>query len=396
MKAWLANRRRRWAVGLLAGAVALGAFGIAQRLGELSGAPRYGERPLAVTTDAAERGALTVTRDFLAVVEARRSAAVTARFTAAVAEVAVDEGERVARGDVLVRLDDAELRAERRSLEAEIRSVRAERAAERANRDALAESVAYWERELERQQALADKDMTSASKLDQTADRLTEVRGRLAASKGKVASLGEQLESLAARHDQLSERLADYTLRAPFDGVVAERHVDPGDQAAPGKAVVRVDAPGRRLAFDLPQGDLADIRPGQTVRYRHGGETHTVGLDRVHPRLNAARLARAEAELPAEAAEGLAAGAHQPVSVVLRRLQGATLVPARAVTASPQGAPHVFTLVDGRLRAREITELGRSGDRVAVRGVEPGAQVVVSTYLGWSRLADGREARAKR
>jgi RND family efflux transporter MFP subunit len=395
MKAWLANRHRRWALLILIAALAAAAIGISSRLQQLAAAPRYGDKPLAVDTVTAERGNLAVTRDFLATVEARQSASVTARFTAAVTAVAVDEGDQVAAGDVLVRLDDAEVRADRRSLAAEIRSVRAERDAERANRDALAESVAYWERELERQRTLADKDMTSASELDQTADRLTEVRGKLAASKGKVASLGEQLASLEAQHDQLSQRLADYTLKAPFAGTVTQRHVDSGDQAAPGKALVELAGPGRRLALDIPQGDLGEIRPGQAVRYRRGDTVHTAELDRIHPRLDAARLARGEAGLPAEASRHLDPGAHQPVAVVLRRLNGATLVPARAVTESPDGRSHVFTLADGRLHARKVTVVGRDGDRVAVRGVEPGAEVVVSTYLGWSRLAAGREAEAK-
>ncbi|MEF8982921.1 MAG: hypothetical protein V5A19_14065, partial [Thiohalorhabdus sp.] len=51
--------------------------------------------------------------------------------------------------------------------------------------------------------------------------------------------------------------------------------------------------------------------------------------------------------------------------------------------------PMVYVVADGKARARPVTVRGREGDRVAVSGIEPGARVVTSPYLGWTRLADG-------
>lgn len=383
---WL---RRLGVVLAVAAVVAAGAVGVVTKQARLADAPSYGAKPLPVRVTEVQQGRLAVTREYVAVAEAARSARVTARFTATVAEVAVDEGKRVRKGDLLARLEASEVEAERRSLLAEIDSARSERAAEQARVDSLQTSKAYWERELKRVERLAGRDMASRSERERTADRLNEVAGQLAAARRRVEALTAKVASLRARRDQLDARLADYRLTAPFTGTVAARLVDAGDQAAPGKPLVEIHGPGRRLAFQVPQTDAARLRPGQSVAFELGGQKRTRPLDRLHPVLDQARLKRAEVDLPA----GLAVtpGTYVPVTVTLERLAAAALVPAAALTDSPEGTPHVFVVRDGRLAARRVKVLGRSGERVAVSGVAPGERVTLSTYLGWTRLAAGRE-----
>jgi len=53
-------------------------------------------------------------------------------------------------------------------------------------------------------------------------------------------------------------------------------------------------------------------------------------------------------------------------------------------------------VVEGTLQAVEITLLGRNDDETAVEGIEPGADVVLSTFLGWSRLSTGLRVEAIR
>ena len=393
--------RGRWSKRLLAGSLALGvvaagAVAVWQRQQELEAAPRYGERPVPVRVSRAERTDFVRRREYLAEVEPVRSARVAAKVTAPVTAIRVDEGSRVKEGDVLATLEAEEVRAERRSIEAEIASVRAEREAEKANLEALRSSEAYWRKEKKRVGALAERKAVSRSEADRVADRHNEVKGRLKAAKRKVEALTGRIESLRARKEQLSARLADYTIRAPFPGVVADRHIDLGDQAAPGKTLFELDGrDGLRLAFDVPQSDLHSLRPDQPVRYRVDGESRRASIDRIHPRLDAARLARVEVEVP-EAGGELTPGACLPVTVALQRIPGAVVVPARAVAESPTGKPHVFAVENGRIRPRPVTVRARSGKRVAVQGIEPATQVTLSTYLGWTRLASGQSVTVRR
>ena len=386
------RNKMRWPARLglaaiLATVVALAAWGVIGRKAELAAAPRFEAAPVAVHTVSAKTGTLERTRRYLAVAEAVRSADVSARVTEQVTAVAVDEGDVVSAGDVLVRLDAARVVARLEGVAADLDQARAERAAEQARRDALADSADYWARELERLRHLRERESASQSTVDEAADRLNQVRGDLAASRERVKALTARLESLRARRAELRRQRDDYTLEAPFDGAVTARAVDPGDQAAPGKTLVRVASTDRmRLAFGVPRADRPAVAAGRAVRFRVAGEGREAAIDRIHPALDAARLARAEVELT----EGVALppGAEVPITVALPPLADATLIPVGAL-AGGDTRPTVYVVTDGKARARTVTVRGRTGDRVAVAGVEPGAAVVMTPYLGWTRLADG-------
>ena len=372
---------------MLATVVALAAWAVIGRKAELVAAPRFEAAPVAVHTVSAKTGTLERTRRYLAVAEAGRSADVSARVTEQVTAVAVDEGDVVSAGDVLVRLDAARVAAQLEGVAADLDQARAERAAEQAQRDALAESADYWARELERLRQLRERESASQSTVDEAADRLNQVRGDRAASRERVKALTARLESLRARRAELRRQRDDYTLEAPFDGAVTARAVDPGDQAAPGKTLVRVASTDRmRLAFGVPRADRPAVAAGRAVRFRVAGEAREAAIDRIHPALDAARLARAEVELTEGVA--LSPGAEVPLTVALPPLADATLIPVGAL-AGGDTRPTVYVVTDGKARARTVTVRGRTGDRVAVAGVEPGAAVVMTPYLGWTRLADG-------
>lgn len=383
-KSWIARLAMVVVFAALAG---LAVWGVMSRRAALETAPRFEATPVAVHTVAAEAGTLTRSRRYLAEAEAVRTADVTARVTETVTAVTVDEGSRVAEGDVVARLDASAVTARLEGVAADLDQARAEREAEKARRSALAHSAEYWAEEVERLRRLRERDAVSQSELDGAVDRLYEIRGNLEASRQQVEALAAGLESLRARRAELRSQRANYVLKAPFPGVVTARAVDPGDQAAPGKALVRVSSTERmRLAFGVPEADRPTVAAGRPVGFTLGGESREAAINRIHPALDTAGLARAEVDLPA----GLtpSPGAEVAVTVTEPPVEGVAMVPAGAL-AGGEERPVVYVVADGKARARAVSVAGRDGDRVAVSGIKPGAAVVTSPYLGWTRLADG-------
>jgi RND family efflux transporter MFP subunit len=315
----------------------------------LAQAPKYGMRPTPVRVASARLGDLRKARDYLAVVEPIRSANVSARLTANVETVSVDENEPVKAGDLLIVLDNREIS----------KSVAS-----------LANTYAYWKLEAQRDKMLAEKGAIPGAQAEGTFDKANEARGRLAVAK-----------------TQLSYGL----IRSPFDGLVSHRMVDPGDLAAPGKSLMVVeDRDKLKLCFDVPQRDLPQIRAGLHVAYSVPGKERTATLSHLFPSLNAARMLRAEVYLDGAEMDGLSPGAYVPLRVLLGDSRNVTLVPAGSVVESPGRKPHVFIVRDGRLEARPVRILDSSGDEVAIEGVQAGEQVVMSTFLGWAQLSSGQ------
>jgi RND family efflux transporter MFP subunit len=365
----------------------LAAWGVISRQAELAQAPRFEGPPVTVNTVVAQAGRLTRSRHYLAEAEPVREADVTARFTETVTEVNVDEGDPVAAGDVLVRLDTSEVVARLDGLAADLDQARAQREAEKANRDALGRSADYWSQEVARLHRLKKQDAVSQSDLDEAEDRLNQTRGNLKAKRQQIRALSSRLESLRARREDLRSQRADHALKAPFSGVITASNVDPGDQAGPGKPLVRVSSTERmRLAFGVPEADRPAVETGVNLRFTLAGESHEATIDRIHPALDSARLARAEVDLDSGVTP--APGAEVSVTVALPPLEETVLVPAGALAGGDE-QPTIYEVSDGKALARTVTVRGRDGDRVAVSGIEAGASVVTSPYLGWTRLADG-------
>jgi len=376
---------------LVAGAVLL----VRHRKRVLGAAPRFGLEPRPVTVAVAGKGELVLARQYLARVEAIREAKVSARVTAVVKEVRVDEGDTVEAGGPVAILDADEVRMQVAGLDARIEEARADLAGNAATLQGLESSHAFWRAEAERHRQLAEEEAFSKAEAERTAARAAEVKGNLEAARQRARAIGHRIESLRVQKNEVGTRLGYYTLRSPYTGVVAARLADPGDLATPGKVLLVIeDRTGLRLAFDVPQDDLPEVRQGLEVTFPAGNRTQSALLTVMHPALNRARMMRAEVLLPAAVQGVFSSGATVSISVVLRREEGVTLVPRSSLIESPAGENHVFVVKAGRLEARPVRVIGYSGGRAGLEGVEAGERVVRNTFLGWARLSSGEKVEA--
>lgn len=203
----------------------------------LGGAPRavaqaLASRPAQPATAAAPAG-------FDGSVEAVRQSTIAAQVTGAVIELHVKAGDKVAAGQVLLRLD---ARVAQRSAAAGDAQAAAARAA--------ADNAAA---EFERQRQLFQMSYISQAALDAAEARLKTSRAQLAAQDAQAG---------AARIET-----GLHVIRAPFAGTVAEVPVAVGDMALPGRALVTLfDPAALRVAVAVPQSVAARLATGQPPR----------------------------------------------------------------------------------------------------------------------------------
>lgn len=361
----------------------------------LAAAPKYGMRPVPVHVATARQGNLRQTRDYLAVVEPIRVADVSARLTATVQKVLHDENEAVKAGDVLVVLDGRQIAYSIAAAKAQVEQAQADLASNQATVASLKKTSAYWQREAQRDKALADNGAIPGAQAEGTVDKANEAKGKLDAASQKSAAIKRQIEALKRKQSELETTLGYCTIRSPFDGLISHRMVDPGDMATPGKSLMTVEDRSKlKLCFDVPQQDLPQVHDGLPVSFSAAGKERMATLSHMFPSLNAARMLRAEVYLENANLEGLSSGAFLSIHVILGIRKNVTLVPAASVVEAPDRKAHVFVVTDGRLKARPIRILGSSGNDVAVEGVRVGEQVVLSTFLGWAQLSSDLKVEA--
>ncbi len=377
---------------ILAAVVAAAMLLVKRKKQALAQAPKFAVGPVPARVARAREGKLSEKCEYLAVVEPNQNSQIAARMTARIEKIFCDEGDTVHAGQEIAVCDSRETRDHMASVEAQIKQAEEELGGNQATVQTLTKTVAYWSRELARAKAMQQDNAIAASEVDATADKYQETQGKLDSAKHKTVALQQSIRALSSELDRLKTTLDYCSIHSPFDGVVARRLVDAGDLATPGKGLFVIeDRTIMKLAFDVPQQDLPQVRPELEVVFTVGGKQRIAKLTRIYPSLNVARMVRAEVDLPGKAVPELTSGAYVSLSVILRTLDQATLLPVSSLITTHENDPQVFVVQDGKLALRDVTIEAEQANTVAVTGVRPGEQVLVNRFLGWTRYSVGQK-----
>ncbi len=324
--------------------------------------------PKSVTVVEARAATFRPERNYVAIVEPWVRAAVGPQFVAAYADtVLVRPGALVKRDQVLATLDCRDANATQRVVAMQARAIAAKQA------------------------ALASESTRISSLLDGGFVAPNEAEQKLAGSESELA----QLMATEAKLTGTSLAVSDCILRAPFDGEVAERMIDPGAFVRPGNPIVSlVDRSTVRITAEVPEEDFTFVSPGTPVRIKmlaSGRETSAV-VSRLSPAANGStRTVHFEIDLPDPLRE-FPVGTTAELSIDVGAPQPATVIPL--VGAAIHGDKAQVFVVDGP-RAKKVV-VAVKGERGGILYVDPslpaGARVVTE---GRSLLNDDDPVVAK-
>ncbi|MFZ1640045.1 MAG: efflux RND transporter periplasmic adaptor subunit [Candidatus Contendobacter sp.] len=307
--------------------------------------------------------------------EAYDSVTLKARVDGQVAALPFVEGQTVAAGEVLARLDPADFDARLRLAEANL---------------------------------ARDQAQLAKARLD--VDRYLSLKNRAFVSEQQVAEARANADALAAtvRADQAAIESARLqrsyaTIQAPFAGVVGARLVSPGATVKANDTALAVLNRVRPLyvSFAVPERYLPRLR----VALRTGGLPVTVAVpgdggrrfpgearfldNAVDPTTGAIQM---KATI-ANDAEALTPGQFLNVSLTLEVIAGAVTVPTEAVQQGPGGSFVFVVKPDGTVEARPVVVTLRQGEMAVIgQGLRDGETVVTDGQL---RLSPGAKVQVK-
>jgi RND family efflux transporter MFP subunit len=199
-------------------------------------------------------------------VRARTTAVVSSKLMAYVQTVAVQVGDQVQQGQLLITLDSQDLDTKVRGAEAaEAEVVSAIPEADNGVLYAKA-NLDFAQTTFGRMQELASKKSISSQEFDESSARLKSAQAAYEMARSKRA----QLDSKRAQVEQEirgANIMRDYArISAPFSGVVTAKSVDPGSLAAPGAPLLTLEREGNfRLEASVDESRLPLVKTGQTV-----------------------------------------------------------------------------------------------------------------------------------
>ena len=298
-----------------------------------------------------------------------REATIRAELSAPVVETLIDQGQRVAAGQLLIRLDDAAIRDQVLSARSAVTTAQA--------------NLTVAQHEQDRNEALLKAGAIAERMVEQSRAQVTAARAQLATAQAQLASADKQASNTR--------------ITAPLAGIVSARQVNAGDVVSPGTALVTVVDPSTmRLEASVPAEALGAVRLGAPVDFSVTGypNRHFTGrVTRVNPIADpATRQVRIIASLPNTG--GTLVGGLFAEGRVSSESHRAPIVPQSAV--DERGLrPSVVRLKNGRTEKTEVslglrdaatetvevTQGVATGDTVllgAARGISAGTPVKVS------------------
>ena len=305
----------------------------------------------AVEVVQARKGALPLTERLTGTVRAAGEVGIFAEVSAPIAEVYVDNGDDVRRGDPLVRLRPAGAQSQLQQARSGLNSARAEVEQARA-------TLKEAETQLTRIQLLAERGLVSRVDLDTQRTRAETASAALTRAEAQVGLAEATVAERAEVRDQT-------IVRAPISGRVGQRNAEVGmrvDLQTPLFVIGRLE--NMRVEVPVTQEILTGIRVGQSVEIRPGGRAGTpisAQISRISPFLQKASLsAEVEIDVPNDSGR-LVPGMFVTVDVAYGESEQATIVPTSAVhthTATGERGVYVSSVEPAAVNASTAGEEG--------------------------------------
>jgi RND family efflux transporter MFP subunit len=332
-------------------------------------------------------------------VTAHRQATVSAQITGTVADVLIEEGDRVVAGQVLAHLNDTALRAQLAQSEAQLNAAR-------ANLVQMQSQLAQARRDLQRARDLGTRQLVSAQAVE-TAQTQADMLVAQADSLQRQVELGEA--GVQAARVQLGYA----TVRAPFAGVVTARSAQVGEIVSPlsaGGGFTRtgigtiVDMASLEVEVDVNESYINRVtprQPGEAVLDAYPGWNIPVHVLAIIPTADRGK-ATVKVRLALDAKDprilpemGVRVNFLEPASKDATAgapvARGGALVPVSAVVER-DGRSSVFTLSGGRAHLLPVQAGATLGELRLVEDLPAGTEVVRAPA---AELGDGATVRLR-
>jgi membrane fusion protein (multidrug efflux system) len=287
-----------------------------------------------------------------AALEADQEAAVVAKVGGEIRQLYVEEGQAVRQGQILARLDGDQMRFE------------------------------------------AEKARASLAKLEHDYRRNVELHQKGMMSPGAIDNLKYEVEALRAAYDLARLQYSYTEIRAPIDGVVAERHIKVGNTIKPNDVLFRVTDLKPLLAYvHVPERELGRLQAGQPASVQVDavpGQQFPGRIARLSPVVDPATATFKTTIEIEDPSNRLKPGMFARVGIVYERRQNALQIPRTAIV-DEEGRPTVFIVEAGKAQQKPIqVGLSSAGYVEVTSGLAGAEQVVV---VGQGALKSGNAVR---
>jgi membrane fusion protein (multidrug efflux system) len=275
-------------------------------------------------------------------VRANEEVELRSEATGLVLRISFAEGTRVRKGEVLVKIDDSELRAQRAKQDSQRKVAR--------------------EKERRRKQ-LFDKQNISPEDYE--------------------LALNE-LNAINAEIELIEARIAKTEIRAPFDGLIGLRYVSEGSYVTPDVRIASLQNIRKvKVDFAIPEKYSGSVRKGQQIHFRVSGLAgrNSGEIFAIEPKIDPVTRSVLIRAVSPNVGERIMPGGFAEVELELERIPDALMIPAQAIVPDLMGQKVYLYRAGLAEESRVDIGLRTEAKIQVVRGIRPGDTVLTSGLL---------------
>jgi RND family efflux transporter MFP subunit len=381
---------------IIVGLVLTGILIIKKKRAELAKAKPLAEKAMPVTVVSVKKGTFILEKQYVGIVTSPFTADVSSRITAEIKNIYTREGDNVKKGDLLIKLDDRNLKQQISVLEAKKEGVKVGVISNQVKVKSLKSSVNYWNKQIERNKQLLDKNILSAKDYELTEEKLNEIEGEYDIAIQKDKTLKATLKVVEGDISLAKTNLSYSEIVAPLDGIICDIPVNAGDLATVGKKLLEIENQKVLVvSLRIPQVDMKYIKLGKKVFVLLKDKRVEAEVSKIYPALGENRMMRIEASLPQNAQTFLLSGQYVKTTMPVKQFKDVLIVPSGVLNIKNDGKKEktLFILNRGILKQQEVHLLADNEIEAAIEGdIHTGDKVVTGAFLAWAELADGIKA----
>lgn len=346
---------------------------------------------------------------------------ISAEVSARIESLPIREGDDVRKGDLVVKLDDRDLRAALKSVQARRDAEFFRLQSEQARLAGPLARLAAAQRQLERNQQLFETGDVSRLALEQAQEAVDDTKAQVDAAKHSISVIESSLVASDAEIARAEEALARTEIRAPIDGVVTALNAEIGELVMvgtmnnPGTVILTVaDLTSMHLDARVSESDISRISEGQEAEVRinayrdeiFDGDVTRIGLQRmldgagagyfkteVHLDLEGRRIysgLAANVDILVGDHEGLVVPSQAVVDRAVDELPENVAASVRKLDPNRSAVSVVYKIVEGKAVCSPVTT-GPSSltETLIVSGIDEGDSIVIGPYKSLEKIRDG-------
>lgn len=334
------------------------------------------EKSWVVQTHQLVGGAKSPQLELYGQVESPYTTIITAAISADVSVLIANEGERVMKGQRLLKLDEVDVQLALQQRTSDVAELEAQISSEKSRYQNDLEAlkleqslVSLAEKKLAREEKTSKANLTSQSSYDTQKQALQSQKLALKARQlavadhpARLAQLEARLAQKRAQLQQAETDLSRATISAPFEGIILSTNVSPGERVRPGEELLKLySTENLELRAQLPQRFIATI---QQALQQHGGLTATARVNNKNLSLTLSRISGTLAqtgvgvdalfEVAAKDAGAFIMGDVLEIILTLPPINNVYSVPVSAL----YGTDRIYKVENSRLSAVKVEKMG--------------------------------------